>query len=365
MKNISVLLSSFVIASMLFSCGKKTETAIVQRKDITEMVFATGTLKTDDEYLLAAQADGYLKSLNFEEGDLVKAGKVLAIIDNKQSLVNVSQTGKLLAIAKANTYEDAPLLQQVKVSIGIAKEKLKQDELQAERYRKLLESNSIAKLEYENAALNVLNTKANIKVLEEQLSNLQISARQQVILQQQQSEVSNAVADNNQIVAYISGKVYKKKKQLGDYVRKGDVIAVIGNPNKIYARLNIDESNMSKVQLGQSLVIQLNTNTQKNYHAQIGEILPSFDEASQSFLIKAYFTDILDFTIIGTQLQANITTGEKKNVLVIPRSYLGYGNKVMLKDKSIVEVQTGIVSTDWVEILKGLSEQETILKELL
>jgi multidrug efflux pump subunit AcrA (membrane-fusion protein) len=173
------------------------------------------------------------------------------------------------------------------------------------------------------------------------------------------------VADYNQIIAYVSGKVYKKRKQLGDYVKKGDVIAVIGNPNKIYANLSIDESNMSKIKLGQSVVIQLNTNAQKTYKAQLAEILPAFDEATQSFFVKAFFAENLDFTIVGTQLQANILIAEKKNALVIPRAYLGYGNKVLDKDKKVVLVKTGIVSTDWAEITGGLSENETILKELL
>jgi multidrug efflux pump subunit AcrA (membrane-fusion protein) len=354
-----------LLAISLFSCGKKTETATVQRKDITEMVFATGSLKADDEYLVAAQADGYLKSVNFEEGDVIDAGKVLAVIENKQSLVNVNQTAKLLAIAKANAKESAPLIQQIRININLAKEKLKQDELQAERLRKLLENNSIAKVEYENAALTVLSTKANIKALEEQIAQLQINANQQVIVQQQQNEVSNAVADFNQIIAYVSGKVYKKRKQLGDYVKKGDVIAVVGNPNNIYANLSIDESNMSKIKLGQNLVIQLNTNTQKTYKAQLAEILPSFDEATQSFYVKAFFTENLDFTITGTQLQANIIIAEKKNALLIPRSYLGYGNKVLVEKKKSVDVKTGIISTDWVEITGGLTENQSILKELL
>jgi multidrug efflux pump subunit AcrA (membrane-fusion protein) len=354
-----------LLAISLFSCGKKTETATVQRKDITEMVFATGSLKADDEYLVAAQADGYLKSVNFEEGDVIDAGKVLAVIDNKQSIVNVNQTAKLLAIAKANAKESAPLIQQIRININLAKEKLKQDELQAERLSKLLETNSIAKVEYENAALTVLNTKANIKALEEQIANLQVNANQQVIVQQQQNEVSNAVADFNQIIAYVSGKVYKKRKQLGDYVKKGDVIAVVGNPNNIYANLSIDESNMSKIKLGQNLVIQLNTNTQKTYKAQLAEILPSFDEATQSFYVKAFFTENLDFTITGTQLQANIIIAEKKNALLIPRSYLGYGNKVLVEKKKSVDVKTGIISTDWVEITGGLTENQSILKELL
>ena len=364
MKKISIFLS-IILAIFLFSCGKKTETTTVQRKDITEMVFATGSLKADDEYLVAAQTDGYLKSINFEEGNMISAGKVLAVIDNKQSLVNVNQSGKLLAIAKANATENAPLLQQIRININLAKEKLKQDELQAERFRKLLETNSIAKVEYENSTLAVLNTKANIKALEEQMANLQVMANQQVIVQQQQNEVSNSVADYNQIIAYVSGKVYKKRKQLGDYVKKGDVIAVIGNPNKIYANLSIDESNMSKIKLGQSVVIQLNTNAQKTYKAQLAEILPAFDEATQSFYVKAFFTENLDFTITGTQLQANILIGEKKNVLVIPRSYLGFGNKVLIEKKKSANVKTGIISTDWVEITGGLTENQSILKELL
>jgi multidrug efflux pump subunit AcrA (membrane-fusion protein) len=365
MKKISISILSLFVAVFLNSCGKKTESSSVQRKDITEMVFATGSLKADDEYLVAAQADGYLKSLNFEEGDIVNAGKILAVIDNKQSLVNVNQSGKLLAIAKANATENAPLLQQIRININLAKEKLKQDELQAERYRKLLETNSIAKVEYENMALTVLNTKANIKAQEEQIANLLVTTNQQVIVQQQQNEVSNAVADYNQIIAYVSGKVYKKRKQLGDYVKKGDVIAVIGNPNKIYANLSIDESNMSKIKLGQSVVIQLNTNAQKTYKAQLAEILPAFDEATQSFYVKAFFSENLDFTITGTQLQANITISEKKNVLVIPRSYLGFGNKVLIEKKKSVNVKTGIISTDWVEIIGGLTENQSILKELL
>ncbi len=364
MRKITVILS-IILAISLFSCGKKTETATVQRKDITEMVFATGSLKADNEYLVAAQADGYLKILNFEEGDMINAGKVLAVIDNKQSLVNVTQSSKLLTIAKANATENAPLIQQIRININLAKEKLKQDELQAERLRKLLETNSIAKVEYENATLAVLNSKANINALEEQIANLKVMANQQVIVQQQQNEVSNAVADYNQIIAYVSGKVYKKRKQLGDYVKKGDVIAVIGNPNKIYANLSIDESNMSKIKLGQSVVIQLNTNAQKTYKAQLAEILPAFDEATQSFYVKAFFSENLDFTITGTQLQANILIGEKKNILVIPRSYLGFGNKVLIEKKKSVNVKTGIISTDWVEITGGLTENQSILKELL
>ena len=80
--------------------------------------------------------------------------------------------------------------------------------------------------------------------------------------------------------------------------------------------------------------------------------------------MKAFFTEPIDFDISGTQLEANIFVSEKKNALVIPRSYLGYGNKVLDTDKKQIDVKTGIVSSDYVEILQGLKEGETVLKEL-
>jgi multidrug efflux pump subunit AcrA (membrane-fusion protein) len=352
------------ISVLLFSCGKKTEETKVERKNITEMVFASGTLKADDEYNLMAQTEGYITKINFNEGDEVVIGKTLAIIDNQQSNINTKSGSKLLKIAKENSSSNAPLLQQSKANLNAAKLKLQQDELQASRYKKLVENNSIAKVEYENILLAVSNSKATVLSLEQQYQNLLIQANQQVIIQNQQLENSQTIQSFNEVKALVNGKIYKQKKQVGDYVRKGDIIAVLANNQKVYANLNIDESNMGKIKLNQQIVIKLNVNATKTYKAVVSEILPTFDEQSQSFIVKAFFTEQIDFDISGTQLEANIFVSEKKNALVIPRSYLGYGNKVLDTDKKQIDVKTGIVSSDYVEILQGLKEGETVLKEL-
>jgi len=125
------------ISVLLFSCGKKTEETKVERKNITEMVFASGTLKADDEYNLMAQTEGYITKINFNEGDEVVIGKTLAIIDNQQSNINTKSGSKLLKIAKENISSNAPLLQQSKANLNAAKLKLQQDELQASRYKKI------------------------------------------------------------------------------------------------------------------------------------------------------------------------------------------------------------------------------------
>lgn len=351
-------------ACLIFSaCGQKTAPVKPERKDLTEMVFASGVLEADDQNNLTAQTDGYLIKLDFKEGDQVNAGQLLAVIDNSQNIINAQSAGTLHNIARENTLPSAPALQQISANITAAKEKLRLDQLQADRYKRLMESNSVSKLEYENTQLTLATSQANLKALEDQYNTQLVAARQQEVTQRSMSEVNRVIKEQNQIKAVISGQIYEKKKQLGDYVRKGDVIAVIANPQLIYARLNVDETNMARVKVGEEAVIQLNTNKEYTYKGTVHEILPSFESASQSFIVKAYFTDSLDFRIIGTQLEANIIVGEKKNALVIPRSFLSYGNKVTIKGKGPVVIQTGIISNDWVEVKGGLTENDELVPE--
>jgi RND family efflux transporter MFP subunit len=347
---------------LLNSCGKKSGEVKPERKDLTEMVFASGVLEADDQNNLTAQTDGYLIKLDFKEGDMVDAGQLLAVIDNNQNIINSQNADVLHAIAETNALPSAPALQQISANIVSAKAKLKLDQQQADRYKNLYASNSVSKLEYENAQLSLTTSQAQLDALQQQFNNQKIVAEQQEVSQRSLTDVGRILKEQNQVKAIIAGKIYEKKKQLGDYVRKGDVIAVVANPNLIYAKLNVDETNMAKIKLDQVVDVQLNTNKSRTYKAKVHEILPTFDETSQSFLIKAYFTDKLDFLIVGTQLEANILIGEKKQVLVIPRKYLGYGNKVMLKDKKEKVIETGIISTDWVEVTGGLSENDVLIE---
>jgi multidrug efflux pump subunit AcrA (membrane-fusion protein) len=160
----------------------------------------------------------------------------------------------------------------------------------------------------------------------------------------------------------VSGKVYEKKKQRGDFVREGDVLAVIGDASFLYAKVNVDESNISKVKIGQEAVVKLNTNKTKQYKGVVGEILPSFDQNNQSFYCKIFFSDSLDFKIAGTQLEANIIINDQKNALLIPRNFINYDGTVLLK--GIAEpkrVITNFVGTEWVHIISGVKDGDIVI----
>jgi multidrug efflux pump subunit AcrA (membrane-fusion protein) len=350
-----------VLAAFFAACTQQTEETKPVRKDVTETVFVSGVLEANGIYHLTAQTDGYLTQVNFKENDIIQAGMVLATIDNKQNIINTEGSLALYEWAKNNASANAPSLLQAKNAAQIAQKKLQVDSLQAVRYKKLLDANSIARADYEQVFLQYQNSKTSYANTLENYRQLKQQADQQVLVNESQKDVNKVLSGNNQIRAVFTGRVYEKFKQQGDFVKQGDVIASIGDASFIYAKVSIDESNIRKVQVGQEAVIQLNTDKEKTYKGKVAEILPAFNEATQSFTGKLFFTDPLDFKIVNTQLQANIIVGLNKNALLIPRRFLDYGNFVTVKGKNKpVHVVTRFVSNEWVQVESGLDENAMI-----
>lgn len=358
MKNSVFLLLTL---STLVSCGTKEEGKPVVQ-DIKELVFASGELEWDNSYNLTAQTDGILVNATFDVGNKVTENQIIASIDNKTNENNTASAKDLVVISKENLTENAPALQQLQQNIKFAESKYQQDKTQAERYKRLYDSQSIAKVEYENMQLAAENSLSQLNALKKQYQQVLQQSKQNYINTENQLKNNQVVLGYNKLVVPQKGTIIKKLKFSGDYVKKGDVIAVIADENKVEGVLNVDENSIGKVKIGQTVFVQLNTNKNEVYNAKISEILTAFDEQTQSFICKVIFDKPLNTSLYGTQLEANILVGEKKNSLLIPRNFLGFGNKVMVKGKDeAVIVKTGIVSTEYVEILDGITKEDVLL----
>lgn len=350
------------LAFMLISCDPGTEETTPIRKDITEMVFASGILEAAHTYNLTAQTDGYLLKLNFEEGDIVEAGTVFAEVENPENAFTYESSEKLYRISESNANPNAPAIAQAKHAMLIAKNQFESDSVQAKRYELLYQNNSVSKVEVESYQLKFESSRINYLSARESLKLTQQQAEQNLISSRASKNISGRNLSNNKIRTVVKGKVYKKLKEAGDYVKRGDVLATIGDADFIYARINVDESNISRIRVGQDAVIQLNTDKLKNYKAEVAEIYPSFDEASQSFLCKLTFIDSLDFKITGTQLQSNIIIGQQSQALLIPRNYLDYDGTVTLSaNQEKVSVVTHFIGEEWVQVLSGINEHTKLI----
>lgn len=358
------MIFGIVLSIWLLACGKPTEETTPIRKDVTETVFASGTLEAEGLYKLTVQTSGYLTQLSFKEGDIVEKGKVLAIIENNENIINTRGASELLTLSKKNTAKEAPALLQAEYDIKTQKEKMELDKKTADRYKRLLESNSIAKIEYENAQLTYNTSRNNYQAALEYYNKLKRDANQQVVNDQTTVDIYRTSLGKNRVKTVLRGKVYEKYKEVGDYVMQGDILAEIGSPELLYAEVSVDETSISKIKMGQEAVIQLNTDMNRTYKGRVQEINPAFDEETQSFICKIYFLDSLDFRIVNTQLQTNIIVGEQKNALLIPRNYIDFGGYVQIKGKKEkTKVATQFVSNEWVQVLSGIDENTILVTD--
>jgi macrolide-specific efflux system membrane fusion protein len=124
----------------------------------------------------------------------------------------------------------------------------------------------------------------------------------------------------------------------------------------------VSEDDITKIDIGQSAAVHINTYPDQTFPAEITKIYPAFDETEQSYIVEAQFEQLPEKMFSGTQLQANIETGNRKNVLVIPTAYVSRGSFVQLKYGEEKKIETGSKNKEWTEVVSGLAEGDVIVK---
>lgn len=351
----------FLTALVLVACGGNKQEIQAVRKNITETIFASGSIEAIDKYNLSAQTEGYLLDLFVQDGDSVSTGQLLARIDNSSTEAQAASTQQQLALAEQNVSANGPALKELESNIAFAEKKVAQDKLVFERYSRLIESDAASTIQLETSKLNYENSVSNLNALKERYKSVKQQAEMSKLALQASAKTQQNAAKFNELKALENGKVAKLLKKKGDFIRKGDAIAQMANMNTLVAKLNLDENSIENVKVGQAVHIRLNTSKDQMIEGTVLRIYPLFDEASQSYLVDVQFNSPLNFNVLGTRLEANIDISTKEDVLLIPRSFLSFSETVLVKGETEPrKVKVGIRSTEYVEILQGLSESDVL-----
>ena len=356
---------SAVILLLAASCKPKYDEASPKMAPITEAVFASGAIEPKDAYILSSLSDGYIVKSFVVENDIVTTGQVLFRIDNRQQNTQVAIARTNLEYARISASQNSPELAQIKAQIDASKIKMQTDSINLARYERLYTSNSVSKIDVDNARVSYNNS---LSAYRSNVANYNATSdRLKQAVTNNISQLQNAQAGNQyyDLNATAPGKVYQVFKKQGDLVRRGEQVAQLGNPDSIVINMDVDENTISKVSLGQTVLVELNTEKNKTYEATVTKIYPHFSDKSQSYKVEARFTQNIAQLIPGTQLQANIITNKKDNALLIPHQYLTSDNKVLVKKGDKIDtatITTGITSYDWVEVLSGLTQADKIVK---
>jgi len=359
MKPNSTAVITAVLMMCLGACSSQQETRPV-RKSLQQAVFASGHLEQEDEYVIAATAEGTIRELNMREGDKLTAGQILVRIKSDAARTQLQEARIVYNDARKNATPDAPQLSQLEAQIGVARAQLDQDRLNYERYTALRSKNSASQLELEKAQLLYKTSHSNLVALEENYSQVQGALRLNAARSLQQVKTQQAILSEYETTTDHPGIVLDVLKKKGELVRKGEVIAKIGSGRHIM-KLFIAEDDITRLSLGQRAIIQMNNYPDTTFAATITRILPAFDQTAQSYSVEAAFVNPPPQLLSGTQLQANIVQEGVKPVLVIPSAALVRGQFVQMRDGKERAIRTGQKVGSWVEVKAGLTEKDIIL----
>ena len=399
---------------------ERGETREVRRGDLTIPISATGKVGPDAWYEVKSEASGEVIEINFEPGELVKAGELLIRLDksDEQRLVDRAQAD--VTRFKA-TLDQAKIKKRRLETVGLEKDQALVDQLTARMARSEFQFNKIRELDKQGQASPeelVIVTSANNE-LKAQLSSaradlddvtIQIdTAEKDIVLAQAAFDQAESVLgdaqerlDETDIFSPVDGMVVRINTQIGAVIQGGKttftggtVLAVVADISKLYVRTEVDEADIGTVrdlapewakpgeEARDADEIPIETDTPVKIHVdsfhsdEFTGVIERIHPEPNSTLsgIVTYQVDVLltsenrDKLLIGMQADVEFTAQSALNVLLVPheaikRDEFGeVGVYVPVDDperdergKKFVACRFGLDNGMFAEVLEGVDE---------
>lgn len=349
-------------ALLLFSCKNKTTSISPVEEKITESVYASGVIKSKNQYQVFSSVNALIKEVLVTEGDVVKKGDALFRLSDATAKLNTENAQ--IAADYATIPANADKLNALKVEIDVAKSKMDNDASLLQKQRNLWEQgigtrNELdqRELAYKNSGNAFSAAKFRYNDMLQQLNSVAKQAQKKVA-------ISSTSAGDYIIKSEVDGKVYSVLKEKGEMVNTQSPVALIGDAHAFILELQVDEYDITRVQPGQKVLLSMDSYKGKVFEAVVQKIDPIMNVQSKSFTVEAGFVVPPPSLYPNLTTEANIVIQVKEKALTIPRSYLIEDGFVLLSNKEKRKVTVGLKDYEKVEILSGLTTKDVILKPL-
>ncbi|HEY4719894.1 MAG TPA: efflux RND transporter periplasmic adaptor subunit [Candidatus Methylomirabilis sp.] len=259
-------------------------TLSLARNSVGEILEGTGTIEAT-EVRVGTKVLGRIQELLVREGDTVKAGQVIARLEGGEYKAAVERDRASVAKAEAQLAEllagaRDQEIKEARAAVATAAANLEKARLDWERYQELFGEGALSSLDRDAAVNRHQVAQEQHKAAEERLSLLLAGARPEAI-QAARWEVARAKAalgasqvtlDDTVIRAPISGLVLTKAADQGETVLPGASIAVMIDPQDLWIRVYIAESDIGKIRLGQKARIRVDSFPDRSFGGKVIEI---------------------------------------------------------------------------------------------
>ncbi|WMS88554.1 efflux RND transporter periplasmic adaptor subunit [Pleionea litopenaei] len=358
---IAVLLVAIpLVKSLKQTTVKQIEVTTATERVIHTSVLASGRLAHEDQVRLTTEVIGKVKEVRVIEGDYVKKGQLLLVLDDETYAATVRQREAVVRMQK----------------IAIEKQLVQLDNLerQWERKRKLHQQKLIDDDAYEAFTSQLELARIDVKSAKESL--LQAEAQ----LNQAQDQLQKT-----RVLAPINGRVTSLDIKEGETAIAsstniaGSSLMTIANPESTITEVFVDEADVANIRVGQSASIVAIAYPDDPIKGEVKSIATSAKTVAGrqglSFLVKLSILDDAGIALKpGMSCRAEIYTNssdpvtavplqavivnEKRSENLVKRYVFTYDNGVAKKH----EIKTGASDDNYIEVIEGIPELAEIIK---
>jgi HlyD family secretion protein len=232
---------------------------------------ATGRVVAARRASVSSKATGRLEWLGVEEGQRVKAGDVIARLENRDVAASREQAAAGVKVAEANLVQ--------------GQAELADAELALKRARELAQKDFVSEASVDSAAARFNKARAAIETLRAQIAVAQANLR------------AAAVSfDQTLIRAPFTGIVLTKNANVGDILTpfssaSGTTGAVVtmADMSTLEVEADVSESSIAKIAVGQPAEIQLDAFPDLRLAGSVSRVVPTVDRSKATLLVKVSF----------------------------------------------------------------------------
>ncbi|HLZ00281.1 MAG TPA: efflux RND transporter periplasmic adaptor subunit [Candidatus Angelobacter sp.] len=350
--------------------------AKVERGDLARSVVATGKIEPITKVEVKSKASGIVQKLTVDYGQNVKKGQVLAELDKEEINAQVRQQSASLEaaeaaaraaeadMARAKVDAEGPDVPLLKRAWERAQQMAKEGVVSASALEDAEKNYDLALNKQQLGKANEVTARAKLRQAQAQVS--------QVKAQLEQAEQQLRYAS---IVSPMDGMVLSRDVEVGTGVSSilvlgssATLVMTVGDTREVYVQGKVDESDISKVYLGQSARIKVESYKDRTFNGKVTKISPLGVEKDNvtTFEVRVSIDNARGELKAMMTANAEIILEEHKSVLLIPEGSIIYDKdrhaSVEVADpkakdgKRKVEVKVGISNGSKTELLAGLTE---------
>jgi HlyD family secretion protein len=355
-------------------------TAVTQ-DTIRRTVEADGVLFPHDQANVMPKISAPVQKFYVSRGDHVKAGQLLATLENRDLTAAVLASRGQVAQAEANlrSTTNATLPEQVtkaQTDVESAKEQAEAARVLLENRQKLFKEGALARKLVDDAQVAYVQAKSQLEAAQEHLRTLQGAGKEEQVKAAQaqvetargQLQSAEAQVSYSEVRSPIAGIIADRPLYAGEMASAGSPLLNVMDISNVVARVNVPQSQVTEVKVGQSATLTV-TGSSEKLEGTVSVVSPATDPNTTTVQVWVTAANSGEKFKPGAAVHAAILTETIKGAVLIPSAAILPGEEggtavLTVSADSVAHlrpVDVGVHSGDKVQILNGVRPGEEVV----